>query len=58
MGGKVLDLPEIRIYKHGKAEGKAEGEEERKALADENKNLTDEINRLQQELDKYKNNNK
>ena len=26
MGGNVLDLPEIRIYKQGKAEGKAEGE--------------------------------
>ena len=25
MGGKVLDLPEIRIYHQGKAEGKAEG---------------------------------
>ena len=24
MGGKVLDLPEIRIYHQGKAEGKAE----------------------------------
>ncbi|SFC59457.1 hypothetical protein [Butyrivibrio sp. YAB3001] len=28
MGGKVLDLPEIRIYKEGKAEGKEEGKEE------------------------------
>ena len=27
MGGKVLDLPEFRIYDQGKAEGKAEGSE-------------------------------
>ena len=54
MGGKVLDLPEFRIYdqgkadgiKEGKAEGRAEGEEERKRLEDENKRLREEIEKL------------
>ena len=39
MGGKVLDLPEFRINDQGKAEGKAEGEQERKALELENERL-------------------
>ena len=28
VGGKILDLPEFRIYDQGKAEGKAEGRAE------------------------------
>ena len=31
MGGKVLDLPEIRIYHQGKAEGRVEGRAEGRA---------------------------
>ena len=47
MGGKVLDLPEFRIYDQGKAEGLAEGEKEREALKLE-------IERLQRELDQLR----
>ena len=40
MGGKVLDLPEIRIFHEGKAQGRleglTEGEAERKQLSEEN----------------------
>ncbi len=46
MGGKVLDLPEFRIYDQGKAEGKAEGEQERKAMELENERLRREIELL------------
>ena len=38
MGGKVLDLPEIKVFHEGKAEGLKEGEAERKKLADKIRN--------------------
>ena len=58
MGGKVLDLPEIRIFHEGKAqgraegieEGKAQGEDERRKLLEENFSLLKEIERLKKEL--------
>ena len=47
MGGKVLDLPEIRVYHQGKEEGRAEGEKERNELKEE-------VERLRKELEQYK----
>ena len=47
MGGKVLDLPEIRAYHQGKDEGLAEGLAERKSLEDE-------VERLRKELEELK----
>ena len=44
MGGKVLDLPEIRIYHQGKAEGRAEEQantERERKRADEEKKRAD-----------------
>ena len=56
MGGKVLDLPEIRIFHEGKAlgieEGKMQCEAERKKLSDENDYLKKELERLRKELNK------
>ncbi len=46
MGGKVLDLPEIRAYHQGKDEGRAEGLAEGK---EERKELELEIERLRKE---------
>ena len=54
MGGKVLDLPEFRIYDQGKADGKAEGKaeglaegaKEREALKLENERLRKELEQL------------
>lgn len=49
MGGKVLDLPEIRIYKQAKAEDEAiiKGlEEKNRGLEDENRMLREENARL------------
>ena len=46
MNGKILDLPEIRVFAQGKAEGRAEGEEERKTLELENERLRKEIEQL------------
>ncbi|WP_026663414.1 hypothetical protein [Butyrivibrio proteoclasticus] len=62
MGGKVLDLPDIKVFHEGKAEGKAEGraeglkegEAERKKLADKNTKLEDENASLKAELEKLK----
>ncbi|WP_026488047.1 hypothetical protein [Butyrivibrio sp. XBB1001] len=62
MGGKVLDLPEIRIFhegkaeglKEGKAEGLKEGEAERKKLSDENAELEEEVSSLKAELEKLR----
>ena len=62
MGGKVLDLPEIRIFhegkaeglKEGKAEGLKEGEAERKKLYDENAELEEEISSLKAELEELR----
>ena len=48
MGGKVLDLPEIRIYKKGLAEGEAKGAEERRRLESENKRLREELEKLRE----------
>lgn len=56
MGGKVLDLPEVRVFHEGKvqgiAEGKAEGEAERQKLLNENEALLKEIEKLKKELNK------
>lgn len=57
MGGKVIDLPEIKVFHEGKeiglAEGEAiglaKGEAERKKLADEKNALADEKNALADE---------
>lgn len=58
MGGKVLDLPEIRIFHEGKAigyaEGEAKGEAERKKLADENVSLNNENASLKREIETLK----
>ena len=62
MGGKVLDLPEIRIFhegkaeglKEGKAEGLKEGEAERKKLSEEKEELEDENAILKAELEKLR----
>ncbi|WP_027204104.1 hypothetical protein [Butyrivibrio fibrisolvens] len=58
MGGKVLDLPEIRLFHEAKNLGLAEGEEERKKLADENEKLSNENELLRKEIERLKNNNK
>jgi hypothetical protein len=57
MGGKVLDLPEIRLFHEAKNLGLAEGEEERKKLADENEKLSNENELLRKEIERLKNNN-
>lgn len=57
MGGKVLDLPEIRLYKQAKAEGRSEGraeafaevDQERKRLEKENLALKERIAQLEAE---------
>ncbi|WP_051226360.1 hypothetical protein [Butyrivibrio sp. MC2013] len=53
MGGKVLDLPEFRIYDEGKAEGLAEGlaegEKMRKEMASTIEALTARIKELEQQ---------
>ncbi len=54
MGGKVLDLPEIRIFHEGKAEGLKEGEAERKKLSEEKEKLEDENAILKAELEKLR----
>ena len=54
MGGKILDLPEFRIYDQGKADGLSEGKaqglkegaKEREALELENERLRREIEQL------------
>lgn len=45
MGGKVLDLPEIRIYKQAKAEDEAII----KGLEEKNRSLEDEVKMLREE---------
>ena len=42
MGGKVLDLPEIRIYHQGKAEGIAEGKAEEQINTERERKRADE----------------
>ena len=46
MGGKVLDLPEVRLYHQGVEEGLKEGEAERKKLQSEVDELRKEIETL------------
>ncbi len=48
MGGKVLDLPEFKIYDQGVMKGRAEGEEERKKLAEEIVQLRIRIKELEE----------
>jgi len=54
MGGKVLDLPEIKVFHEGKAEGRAEGlkegEAERQKLAEENAFLKAELEKLKKQM--------
>ena len=60
MGGKVLDLPEVRVFHEGmalgeakgEAIGEAKGEKERKRLEDEIVALREEIESLKKELNK------
>ena len=62
MGGKVLDLPEIRVFhdglEKGEAIGLAKGEAERKKLADEKNALADEIEFLKKEIERLKQSDK
>ncbi len=55
MGGRTLDILEVRIYHKGKnegrAEGRAEGEAERKLLKSERDTLEAEVIRLKRELE-------
>ena len=51
MGGKVLDLPELRLYHKGKADGKKENEAEIKRLQSESKKYQSESKKLQSEND-------
>ena len=61
MGGKVLDLPEFRVFREGKEEGLKAGEEMRRQMAEEikegeevRKQMAEEIEALQKELKKLK----
>jgi len=66
MGGKVLDLPEIRVFHDGLEKGEAiglekglaKGEAERKKLADEKNALADENEFLKKEIERLKQANK
>ncbi len=59
MGGKTLDIPEVRIYHKGKDEGRAEGIEEGRAEGEaERKALEVEISKLKKELETLKQNTK
>ena len=55
MGGKVLDLPIIRVYHDGLAEGEAKGEAERAKLQEENDSLKKEIERLKASMSWFEN---
>ena len=46
MGGKVLDLPEVRLYHQGVEEGRKEGEKERDRLQSEVDELRKELEEL------------
>ncbi len=54
MGGKVLDLPEIRIFKQAKAEAKAEDEAMIKGLEEKNRTLENEIAQLRAENERLR----
>ena len=60
MGGKVLDLPEIRIYHEGIDKGRAEEravkEKEIKELTNRNEELESENEKLRLEIERLKNN--
>ncbi len=57
MGGKTLEIPEVRIYHKGKDEGRAEGIAEGRAEGEaERKSLEEEIIRLKRELAELKQN--
>ena len=56
MGGKTLDIPEVRIYHKGldkgRIEGRAEGEAHRRELQEENDKLRKELEELKKSLNK------
>ena len=55
MGGKVIDLPEIRLYRKGKSEGYAEGVAEGIAQSEEKyKDVVLENERLRKEVEELK----
>ncbi len=55
MGGKMLDLPEFKIYDQGKADGLAEGEAKGKSIGEaERKELKEENDKLRKELEELK----
>ena len=54
MGGKVLDLPELRLYHKGRADEKKENEAEIKKLQSENKKYQLENDRLRAEVERLK----
>ena len=55
MGGKVLDLPILRVFHDGQAKGKAEGIVEGRAEGEaERKRLQEENDALRKELDELK----
>ena len=54
MGGKVLDLPELRLYHKGRADEKKENEAEIKRLQSESKKLQSENDMLRAELARLK----
>ena len=57
MGGKVLDLPELRLYHKGKADGKKENEAEIKRLQSESKKYQSESKKYQSESKKLQSEN-
>lgn len=59
MGGKVLDLPEFRVFREGKAEGLKEGKAEglKEGLKEgeaERQQMAEKIEALQRELERIK----
>lgn len=59
MGGKVLDLPDFKVFREGKAEGLAEGLAEGKAEGlkegeEKRKQMAEEIEALKRELEQLK----
>jgi hypothetical protein len=50
MGGKVLDLPDFKVFREGKAEGLKEGEKERQQMAQEIKEGEKERQQMAQEI--------
>ena len=55
MGGKVLDLPEFRVFREGKEEGLIEGKAEGLKQGEEmRQKMSEEIEALQKELEELK----